>query len=691
METYDRKVEIVKIQNFAVVFIVIIMPIALVLSVYTGNLIDVANRQASYDSILLNSTFDAVRAYQMNTINNDYEAVTNSKVRDINSSINSFFNSLAFGLSSSGLTKTELTDYIPALLYTLYDGYYVYGTYDNIVNTNGGVSFNESSNVSNKQYGLKPYIYYSCEYSDGENYDLIINYTLDNYITVTGTYKENNIQQYISKSGYYINSNNIDVRMNGTEAAKFDNKIVTLKKSDGSTDVEIRPEKLGEYLTTIDMRRESATNANYSYSLIQSNGTPKYYNYVIYNNVKYYLDVDHIGTSVARNGSANLSFNMTYDGIPIFYLDKDKRTYISRSTFNELKQYLGVDRDEDMYSANEKFQDVNAYYYYYKAVKFSSEVSDILSKIDLGTATVTDSSGKTLSIISSNLTYDENGNLVFYDDSGKKCTPSNTNNVIKTDAYHTRYTYENGVESHIKSTYDTSRVFQLTEENNPELVSSSFNRHRMDVIISSIESSMVSTIANFRSYLGGNYEYRMPVLKESEWDRICNNITIASFMQGLTIGNYKYYSSYSIVANTKVKDFISKESIYVQPLEDNESKIYHNPRCSVFNKENSTNLVGYRNIDYDIQTCTMLRIDGSSGESYHYYLHQGTAGYECVVGQNSNMLTTDELISGKIDEDEHENNIEGLVINNEVRIAYLTALAREKASSYKTYGFLNDV
>ena len=109
-----------KIQNFAVIFIVIIMPIALVLSVYTGNLIDVANRQASYDSILLNSTFDAVRAYQMNTLNNDYEAVTNSKVRDINSSVNSFFNSLASGLSSSGLTKRELTDYIPYMMDIIY-------------------------------------------------------------------------------------------------------------------------------------------------------------------------------------------------------------------------------------------------------------------------------------------------------------------------------------------------------------------------------------------------------------------------------------------------------------------------------------------------------------------------------------------------------------------------------------------
>ena len=83
-----------KLQNFSVIFIAIIMPIALVLSIYTGNLVSVANKQSSYDSILLNSTYDAVRAYQMNTLQNSYDSETNSKVRDINASINTFFNSI---------------------------------------------------------------------------------------------------------------------------------------------------------------------------------------------------------------------------------------------------------------------------------------------------------------------------------------------------------------------------------------------------------------------------------------------------------------------------------------------------------------------------------------------------------------------------------------------------------------------
>ena len=150
-----------KLQNLAVVFIIIILPISLVLSVYTGNLITVANKQADYDSALLNSTYDSVRAYQMNTLNNNYESATNSKVRDINASINSFFNSIAAGFSSSGLGKQELKDYVPAILYTLYDGYYVYGAYDNIASVSSNVEYSTKYNISKKEYGLKPYIYYS--------------------------------------------------------------------------------------------------------------------------------------------------------------------------------------------------------------------------------------------------------------------------------------------------------------------------------------------------------------------------------------------------------------------------------------------------------------------------------------------------------------------------------------------------
>ena len=122
-----------KLQQLAVVFIIIILPIALVLSEYTNINMQVLNKQAEYDNILLTSTYDAIRAFQMNTLNNGYSTISDSKIRDISASVNSFYNSLASSLGSSGYKIEDLQGYIPALLFTMYDGYYSYGAYQNIV------------------------------------------------------------------------------------------------------------------------------------------------------------------------------------------------------------------------------------------------------------------------------------------------------------------------------------------------------------------------------------------------------------------------------------------------------------------------------------------------------------------------------------------------------------------------------
>ena len=77
-----------RIQNLAVIFVIIILPITLVLQAYIRNLTNVTNIEARYNEILMGSTYDAVRAYQMNTINNDYSGVNTSRQRDVKASVN---------------------------------------------------------------------------------------------------------------------------------------------------------------------------------------------------------------------------------------------------------------------------------------------------------------------------------------------------------------------------------------------------------------------------------------------------------------------------------------------------------------------------------------------------------------------------------------------------------------------------
>ena len=51
-----------KIQSLAIIFIIIIMPITMVLSQYVDNKITTSITELEYDTRLLNSTYDAIKA-----------------------------------------------------------------------------------------------------------------------------------------------------------------------------------------------------------------------------------------------------------------------------------------------------------------------------------------------------------------------------------------------------------------------------------------------------------------------------------------------------------------------------------------------------------------------------------------------------------------------------------------------------
>ena len=192
-----------KIQSLAVMFIILILPISLVLASYTQNRVKILQTQASYDSKLNDATYDALKAYQLNSLNSDTSDYTNSKMRDIKASANTFFTSLADTMNATGYSKEMLQPFVPALVYTLYDGYYLYGKYKNVLPSQGAV---QEYNDSQYQWGLKPYVYYSCRYVKGSE-EVIVNYTLDNFITVYYRKGLGNNNQYETKSGMEIIQN----------------------------------------------------------------------------------------------------------------------------------------------------------------------------------------------------------------------------------------------------------------------------------------------------------------------------------------------------------------------------------------------------------------------------------------------------------------------------------------------------
>ena len=280
---------------------------------------DTINMQTSYNTKLLASTKDAIEAYEIGTVewNSNYSATSDSKRRDITASINTFTTSLANNLGIGGTSKETILTYIPAIAYTLYDGYYIYSpaetritikdenevtvtmkkelvdsriikgyTYepsdkDKILykpktgigdGTYNGKYFTLDPTKADTEYKhiLKPFSAYSKEYND-----VIINYTLDNYITVYSKIDE----KYAQKSGYLVNKNRIQ-GVNGSN-----NNISNIKLDNQ----DIKPEYLSERIAYYD--ENSATMQTETYNYVYSTDNVKIY----IDDSKKCFELDHDG------------------------------------------------------------------------------------------------------------------------------------------------------------------------------------------------------------------------------------------------------------------------------------------------------------------------------------------------------------------------------------------------------------
>ena len=311
-----------KIQHLAIIFIIIIVPISFAMSEYIQTQIDTIKLQTEYKEALNSATSAALKAFQINSINNKYSNISDSKIRDIEASINTFYNSLTTSMTQYVSSKSELSVFVPAIVFNLYDGYYIYSSYNNVYTAPNGdnTKVKIDDNANNYQDGLHPYIYYSCKYNiDGE--EIIVNYTLDNAITVYGKFNG----KYQTKSGYLIDPRKV---------TNIDEEKKTLTY-DG---VVIGPEILKEHLL-----------------IVKDNGTvdPEDYEYIVYKNRKVYKEE---GT----NGSED----------KYFWYNNGKKTYL-QSEENNLKEYI----------KDTGFKSTSAYEYYTEAKDFSEWVIKELGSI----------------------------------------------------------------------------------------------------------------------------------------------------------------------------------------------------------------------------------------------------------------------------------------------------------------------
>ena len=608
-----------KIQHLAVIFVIIIMPISIILSGYISNQIDAINLQNGYDANLINATYDAVKAFQLNTTNNKYSSISDSKIRDIEASVNTFYNSLNTSMSDYSLVAKDLEAYVPAILFTLYDGYYIYTSYDNVYSTTGEGEDEKvqiTLNGRNYQNGLKPYVYYSAKYKLSNGNIIVVNYTLDNEITVYGDFGDG----YVTRSGYLINP---DYVTNVNDNSK------TLQYGESGNQVTIGPEKLEEHLITTQETDGGGTG------LVIGD-----YNYVFYQNDKIYQDRD-------TNGN-NLDSYFWY------------RNYV-KTPVNDPNIIADLRESKKYSDDGNTIMSTSAYDYYASAKEFSKWVIDKLGKIQ------------------------------------QKDTIRNEDGVTPIGDDHEYLSEDTG----------NTEIFNVGKDNDPMLSSSAFNNHRLAIIRKTIQTSLNTVISNYHST--SLYDYAVPVISDDDWYRITNNISMVTFMQGMTIG-YRYYNNYAIITNNVNKEVVKPENVYIitDDLTDNSNnREYHQPGCKdlIEGVENGNlKIIGaYSTSSFQRQT---VKLSDDKEDDVHFYLQaRGTQNlgsetqnlvtitgcYNCIVSATSDY-DTDDIISGDplIDfQNSEENGGDGTVAfeSNEykgVRQVYLTALARERLDLYKS-------
>lgn len=189
-----------KLQNLTVIFIIIMLPIILVLSLYITNSIKTVRYQTLYDEGLLTSAHDAIYAFEKNSLNQDLSQNPEVKRSIVKSSVDQFKTSLANTYGISNYSSEEIEEYIPAIVFCMHDGFYLYSP--------SGLYDSGSGKVEDYTHNLKNYVYYSetLEGAGAGDTDITIMYSLDNYITVCGDF-EGDVEDghdvgYTIKKGY---------------------------------------------------------------------------------------------------------------------------------------------------------------------------------------------------------------------------------------------------------------------------------------------------------------------------------------------------------------------------------------------------------------------------------------------------------------------------------------------------------
>ena len=656
-----------KFQHVAIMFIIIFAPVMILTTYFINLQLKTIRTEAEYNQKLIDATYDAMSAFELNTANEDLSTVSDSLRSIIEASNNIFFNTLATNLGVSNASKSYVQPYVPAILYTLYDGYYIYAPtnipiictdrfgqtvttadygvkfqaankykyspgaasdyndytrisgdkvtlaqagdeYGQILYENKDGSYSTKINANTKykkSYILKSYISYAANYKRDKK-NITINYTLDNFMSIEG-FIDNT---YYAKSGYFIRDTLVDsVKVNNTA-------VEWTKYSEDEWDKMIYDPENYNIQVTIDNGK------------IKNGAT----------------EVDVEDTVISNRDGLIVPNSGEYSGIIKYWDDAQK----------------AVD-------------------YYIKAWMFSKWVYSNLNDI-----TVSDIQNKDYQIY----------NL-----------KNNTTTADLTDDDHKTKLYSNMF-------YDFSadaskKPFAAAAANDPEDKDSIFWRHKEHMIQNSITYNITLSMIVYTE-ASKLTEFSMPILQQEEWQKILNNVSIVTFMQGMSCG-LKYYNNYAIVTSTNNEISITENEIYYAPrveVKSSGGEVY----LSTIDDDTSLGETGQYETVHRLD-CNNLKLlvdlpDGSKvdlgaislkskeikydkiyskAEARYIYDHKAYTDYHCIVDSNY-------TVTGAITHETHDGNTNILeflkrnVGDAETKAklkAYRIAIAKERTNLYK--------
>ena len=667
-----------RLQALGVVFAMIIVPLIMVLSYYLNLQIKTITKQNEYDNDLLAATYDAMSSFEINTANEDLSTVSDSLRTIIEASSSVFINTLSTNLGISNASKAYVEPYIPALLYTLYDGYYIYSntkvpemftdsktgvaisigdeglTYD--TSGSGKVVYDPEGtdiikiddldetniDISRKDYGQQLYIAKDGSVGKQLVYDGATNQRVTANINNAKLTEKKVLKSYMPYSAKYIQDN-----INITVIYTLDNYVtiegyignvyytksgylIPLKSDD--TDLDFTNDSL--YIN-----RDGVNNDSYLKCCNQADAK----NYIKEGNKV----VLKIGSSEIRSGDSDAEGVYLYNEVEVGekynYEKLEERIKSLKEFCDELASY-GNDtakikefmvshhtevtelKDDTILSQDAKMIEYKNTY----IEKTNEKIREMQYKLDKASAICY----YTEAYIFTKWVTNTLGNL-------------KESSLVEISGQTQPYRSVNGVEEVL---YDFSNrdtlVFSLggSDEDSQRLEiakDSTFYTHKLNVIRNSIQYNLNVAMSVYNKTSDKLFDYQMPILNAAEWEKILTNVSLVSFMQGYRCG-FKTYNNYRIVTSSNNELLIEPNELYYVPKdgfnngfkENENATTYHKIDCEKFVTENTgtTEFIAFpsKEVKYD-------KIYNNKNKLYHYD-HRNLACYDCVNDRNYDTI-----------------------------------------------------